>query len=440
MTLHQQSQTIDPTRPQRKLPANVWLLCFVSFFADISSEMMYPLLPLFVVGVLGANEIQLGAMEGAAVLLVSLMSAFAGIQSDRSKARTSRTRWLHWGYGLPLIGKTIIAFASSWVVIFSGRMMDRFGKGLRGAPRDALIVESIQAHQRGQAFGLHRALDTAGALVGVLIAAFLLWYLTGSPSDSTPSNPQNLSASVFRQVFLLSAVLGLASWILTFLVKDPNPQKQSNDASDRSVKYDLATETIRLKIKSLPRSYWVVVAILLLFAFANSSDTFLLLRVQELGFSPWAVVLAYAVYNVLYAALSYPIGLLSDRIGRWALIGTGWFIYAAVYAGFAVCSPSNSLAVWVLLAFYGVYIALTDGVGKALIADVAPEFSRGTAMGVFYALTGLVSLISSILTGWIWHQYGSNPALLLGAASALIALSFLPILASNKNLHQQAIS
>lgn len=440
MTSHQQPQPIAPTHSQRKLPANVWLLCFVSFFADISSEMMYPLLPLFVVGVLGGNEIQLGAMEGAAVLLVSLMSAYAGIQSDRTKTRTSRTQWLHWGYGLPLIGKTIIAFASSWAVIFSGRMLDRFGKGLRGAPRDALIVDSVEAHQRGQAFGLHRALDTAGALVGVLIAAFLLWYLTGSPSESMPANSHALSADVFRQVFLLSAVLGLASWSLTFLVKDPKPQKPSNDVPDRSVKTDLAKESIRSKIKSLPKRYWVVIAILMLFAFANSSDTFLLLRVQELGFSPWAVVLAYAVYNVLYAALSYPIGMLSDRIGRWTLIGLGWFIYAAVYAGFAVCSSSNSLAVWVLLGFYGVYIALTDGVGKALIADVAPEFSRGTAMGVFYALTGLVSLISSIVTGWIWHHYGSNPALLLGAAAAIIALSLLPILASNKTLHQQAIS
>jgi MFS family permease len=221
------------TTKRRKLPANVWLLCFVSFFADISSEMMYPLLPLFVIGVLGANEIQLGAMEGAAVLLVSLMSAYAGIRSDRSASTAGRTRWLHWGYGLPVLGKTLIAFASSWWWIFTGRMFDRFGKGLRGAPRDALIVDSVPSDQRGEAFGLHRALDTAGALVGVLIAAFLLWYLTGAPDQSQVTTPPKLSLQSFQQIFLVSAILGLASWGLTFLVREPrgkiNPE--SNEIS-----------------------------------------------------------------------------------------------------------------------------------------------------------------------------------------------------------------
>ena len=417
------------TTTRRKLPANVWLLCFVSFFADISSEMMYPLLPLFVIGVLGANEIQLGAMEGAAVLLVSLMSAYAGIRSDRSASTAGRTRWLHWGYGLPVLGKTLIAFASSWWWIFTGRMFDRFGKGLRGAPRDALIVDSVPSDQRGEAFGLHRALDTAGALVGVLIAAFLLWYLTGAPDQSQVTTPPKLSLQSFQQIFLVSAILGLASWGLTFLVREPRG-KLDSDTREISLNQSDSAESPKSatyfeRIQALPKSYWSVILMLIIFALANSSDTFLLLKVSELGFTPWAVVLAYAIYNIVYAALSYPIGLLSDRIGRWKLIAAGWLIYALVYAGFALLTPANHYAVWVLLAIYGIYIALTDGVGKALVADVAPKSHRGTAMGIYYALTGIASLASSILTGWIWHSAGAASALLTSAAFAFVAVVLL---------------
>jgi MFS family permease len=417
------------TTKRRKLPANVWLLCFVSFFADISSEMMYPLLPLFVIGVLGANEIQLGAMEGAAVLLVSLMSAYAGIRSDRSASTAGRTRWLHWGYGLPVLGKTLIAFASSWWWIFTGRMLDRFGKGLRGAPRDALIVDSVPSDQRGEAFGLHRALDTAGALVGVLIAAFLLWYLTGAPDQSQVTTPPKLSLQSFQQIFLVSAILGLTSWGLTFLVREPRG-KLDSDTKEISLNQSDSAESPKSatsfqRIQALPKSYWSVILMLIIFALANSSDTFLLLKVSELGFTPWAVVLAYAIYNIVYAALSYPIGLLSDRIGRWKLIAAGWLIYALVYAGFALLTPANHQAVWVLLAIYGIYIALTDGVGKALVADVAPKSHRGTAMGIYYALTGIASLASSILTGWIWHSAGAASALFTSAAFAVVALILL---------------
>ncbi|MFM2215762.1 MAG: hypothetical protein RL240_80 [Planctomycetota bacterium] len=390
---------------------------------------MYPLLPLFVIGVLGANEIQLGAMEGAAVLLVSLMSAYAGIRSDRSASTAGRTRWLHWGYGLPVLGKTLIAFASSWWWIFTGRMFDRFGKGLRGAPRDALIVDSVPSDQRGEAFGLHRALDTAGALVGVLIAAFLLWYLTGAPDQSQVTTPPKLSLQSFQQIFLVSAILGLASWGLTFLVREPRGELDS-DTNEISLNQSDSAESPKSatsfqRIQALPKSYWSVILMLIIFALANSSDTFLLLKVSELGFTPWAVVLAYAIYNIVYAALSYPIGLLSDRIGRWKLIAAGWLIYALVYAGFALLTPANHHAVWVLLAIYGIYIALTDGVGKALVADVAPKSHRGTAMGIYYALTGIASLASSILTGWIWHSAGAASALFTSAAFAVVALILL---------------
>ena len=337
-------ETSKPSTAREPMPKTVWILSFVSFFADISSEMMYPLMPLFFVGALQASEIQLGAMEGAAVMIVSLMSAYAGLRSDRKDRKGGRVRWLHWGYGLPVIGKSIITAATASAAILFGRLLDRFGKGLRGAPRDALIVDSVPANRLGEAFGLHRALDTAGALVGTTLAAFLLWWLTGTPDpkvliDSNGSTRSTLDApaSVFRQIFAVSAILGLASWGLTFAVKDrttssdtrDNPIPATNESGVLSV-FDTLS-----RWRALPASYWGVIAMLVLFSLANSSDAFLLLKTRELGFSPWAVVLAYSMFNVTYSLVSYPMGVLSDRIGRWRVIGIGWGIYALVYLTFA---------------------------------------------------------------------------------------------------------
>lgn len=419
--------------PPRPLPPSVWLLSWVSFFADISSEMMYPILPLFLIGSLGASETQLGAMEGGAVLLVSLMSAAAGVRSDRPGRFGGRVRWLHWGYGLPVLGKGLIAFATFWPLVFVGRMLDRFGKGLRGAPRDALIVDAVSDEQRGRAFGLHRAFDTAGALVGVLASAFLLWFLTGTPDTKSGHVDIGHVASetpgwVYRTIFGVSAILGLSSWALTFFVREAETEAERGmDARDSKVARREDPhgggegDTPRPRWM-LPQAYWAVIAMLVLFSLANSSDTFLLLRVRELGFSPWAVVLAYAAFNVTYAAISYPIGALSDRIGRWKLIASGWGIYAIVYALFAVLPAEQSWGVWPLMAIYGVYMALTDGVGKALIADFSPKDARGTALGLYYGLTGITTFLASVLAGVLWQTYGSKWALLMGTFFAVLAL------------------
>ena len=388
------------------LPRPVWILSLVSFFADVSSEMVYPLLPLFLITVLHSSKTQLGAMEGGAVLVVALMSAVAGIRSDHKGNRRSRVKWIRWGYGLPVIGKSIIALATIWPWVVGGRLLDRFGKGLRGAPRDALIADAVPLEQRGRAFGLHRAFDTAGAIVGVLLSAFLLWWLTGTP-QSTGSG-EVLSATtetpgwVFRAIFGVAAVLGFASLILTFFVRESEPTPpQGSGTSDRDgdVKSIETPATIQKVWFDLPVSYWYVIAILVLFSLANSSDTFLLLRARDLGYSPWAIVLVYALYNLSYSILSYPAGALSDRIGRWRIIVVGWIIYACVYAGFALLPQSQAWGMWPLMAIYGVYMALTDGVGKALIADYAPREARGKAMGIFYGLTGLTTFLASLLAG-----------------------------------------
>ena len=197
------------------LPRSVWLLSWVSFFADVSSEMVYPLLPLFVVGVLGSSRAQLGLIEGAAVLLVAALSAYAGFRSD---ARRRRLPWIRWGYGLPILGKATIALATAWPMVLSGRLLDRLGKGLRGAPRDAMISDAISADQRGRAFGLHRAFDTAGALLGVVLSAVLLWWLTGVPQASQAST--QAPERVYRSIFAIAAALGAASLVLTLLLRE----------------------------------------------------------------------------------------------------------------------------------------------------------------------------------------------------------------------------
>jgi MFS family permease len=411
------------------LPRPVWILSWVSFFADVSSEMVYPLLPLFLIGVLGSSKTHLGAMEGAAILVVAMMSAVAGIRSDRKGIEGGRVRWIRWGYGLPVMGKSIIALATIWPWVLGGRLLDRFGKGLRGAPRDALIADAVSPEQRGRAFGLHRAFDTAGAIVGVLISAFLLWWLTGTPESSVTggamSVPAETPAWVFRTIFGVGAVLGFASLLLTFFVAESNgnPTSKIDEASSVDVRFPRETAyRVHSGWLNFPNSYWYVLAVLVLFSLANSSDAFLLLRARELGYSPWAVVLVYAFYNFFYSIFSYPAGALSDRIGRWRIIVVGWCLYAGVYAGCALLPTSQAWGMWPLMAMYGVYMALTEGVGKALIADHASSERHGAAMGIFHGLTGLTMFVASLSAGMVWDRYGDSAALLMGTGFAILAL------------------
>lgn len=376
----------------RPLPRSLWLLSWVSFFADVSSEMVYPLLPLFLVSSLHSSHAELGLIEGAAVVLVSAMSAWSGLRSDAGQRRVP---WIRAGYGLPVLGKALIALATGPWGVFAGRLLDRFGKGLRGPPRDALISAVVPDDQRGEAYGLHRAFDTAGALVGVLLSgALVAWLSAGSSAEDW----------VYRAVFGVASGLGLVSFGVTLAVQEaPAGAAQVRPTTN----------------EPLPRRFWVVLATLVVFAFANSSDMFLLVRAGELGLGPSEVVLAYALYNVVYAGLSYPIGWLSDRVGRWGLIGAGWLVYAGVYAGFAWGTASW---VWPLMAIYGMYSALTDGVGKALLADSAPAGRRGSAMGIFQATTGLATLAGSVVVGALWDALGAEIAFEVAAAAALVAL------------------
>ncbi|MDB4959978.1 MAG: major facilitator superfamily 1 [Myxococcales bacterium] len=389
-----------------KLPRSVWLLGGVSFFADVSGEMIYPLLPMFVVIVLGATATAMGWIEGVAQAVIAFVSAYAGVRSDKFRRRLP---WVRLGYGLPVIGKAILAMAVSWPMVLIGRTTDRIGKGFRSSPRDALIADAAPEGMRGRAFGLHRAMDSAGAVVGVIVSAILLWWLGGAPGGAPNAHG---AAWPYRVIFAIAAMMGVAAVALTFLIKEPAAAPATRAAK--------ATPAVRAP---LPRSYWVVLGLLLVFAIANSSDTFLLLRAANVGLSPWAVVFAYATYNVIYTVISYPAGALSDRFGRWSVIGAGWVIYAGVYAGFAVATPASILP---LFGVYGLYMALTDGVGKALIADHAPKDQRGRALGIFYLATGFATIASSVVAGILWDRVGVSAPFWLGAAASALAVVILP--------------
>jgi MFS family permease len=222
---------------------------------------------------------------------------------------------------------------------------------------------------------------------------------------------------VYRTIFGVAAGLGLLAFALTFLVRESDAPTE--DTAPCAPSTDAAHPR---GSQVLPASYWAVLAVLILFSLANSTDAFLLLRAGDLGFSPWAVVMVYAVFNITYAAVSYPAGVLSDRIGRWGIIAIGWAIYAGVYLGFALLPASQAWGLWPLMAVYGVYMGLTDGVGKALIADHAPSERRGAAMGIFYAATGATTLVASLLVGVVWDGSGAPAAFLIGAGFALLAL------------------
>lgn len=351
------------------------------------------------------SRFQLGITEGAAVLLVAMMSAYSGIQSDRGYSRY-RLTWIRIGYGLPMIARVLIALASNGWMLACGRLMDRFGKGLRGAPRDALLADCVESSQLGRAFGLHRAMDTAGALLGVLMATVLMQYLQVSHADASKEVG---NAWQLRCIIWFGAALGAIAFTITWWL--PSAPPKSNESNNEGG--DTASP--------LKKDYWKFLSALVLFSLANSSDAFLLLRIADLGFTATGAVALYAVYNSIYAIASYPLGHLSDRIGRRRLIGMGWCIYALVYVVMGSLSKETNVWMWPTLGLYGFYMACTDGIGKAVIADLAPLRARGKAMGIFYFSTGIALLLANAIGGLLWDLVSPSVSLYTSAALALLA-------------------
>ena len=381
-----------PPTPRLRLGRNVLALAAVSFLTDVASDMTYPLLPMFLATVLGASATAVGAIEGAAESTAALLKLFSGWLSDRVSRRKPLVLA---GYGIASLIRPLIGFAQAASQVLAIRVADRIGKGIRGAPRDALIADSVDPAIRGRAFGFHRAADHAGAVVGPLIAfALLRW-----------------GGLELRDVFLLTAIPGaLAVAMVLFGVREV-PREAPAQPEDKSRKLDLRAP--------LGRRFWSFLAVLLVFTLGNSTDAFLLLRARDLGIDAALIPILWAVLHVVKALSSTPAGALSDRIGRKPLLVAGWLLYAGVYL--ALAFAETAWHAWALFAVYGVYFGLTEGVEKALVADLVPAEVRGTAFGWYNLAIGVGALPASLIFGLIWDGAGAPVAFGFGAAMALVA-------------------
>ena len=395
-------------KPRLPLGRTVVALGVVSFFTDVSSEMIYPLLPVFLTGTLGATAGALGAIEGAAETTASLLKLASGWWSDRARRRKPLVVA---GYTLAALARPLVAVAQSAGQVLAIRLTDRVGKGIRNSPRDALIAESVDPSIRGRAFGFHRAADHAGGVVGPLVAFGLLQWL----------------ALDLRTVFWLAAIPGaLAVFTVIVMVREsrvvpvaaPPPAAGDRPASVRAA--------ARGPESRLPGAFWGYLAVLLLFTLGNSTDAFLLLRANQLGVPVALVPILWATLHVVKSLTSTHGGMLSDRIGRKPALFAGWGVYALAYVGFAFASAQWHA--WALFIVYGLYFALTEGPERALVADFVPAERRGTAFGWFHLTVGIGMLPASVLFGAIWDSRGAHAAFLTGAVLAGAAAAGLALL------------
>ena len=373
------------------LPRPVWLLGWVSFFTDTASEIVYPLLPLYLTRVLGTGAMSLGIIEGVAEAANSVFKILSGRLADRTGAPK---RLVLAGYALSSLMRPFIGVATHWVQVLALRFVDRLGKGIRGAPRDSMLASFAGESNRGRVFGFHRAMDHAGAVLGPLLASSFLYFYPES----------------YRTLFGLTIVPGII--VLFILGRVPQPTRLAA-ASSLSVPAPPGFP-VRLS-PDLSKAF----AVISIFSLGNASDAFLLLRIGDLGVAPFWIPLLWSALHVVKTIASALGGDLSDRRGRRLLIGTGWIVYSLVYLSFAVFDE----VILIVIAFlvYGVYFGLTEGVEKAWVADLAPEGARGTAFGIYNAVLGLGGLAASLLFGAIWTRASPTAAFETGAALAAVA-------------------
>ncbi len=371
-----------------KLPSAVWLLGLVSLLNDSASDLVYPLLPLYLASVLMAGPKALGVIEGIAEATGSLLKLFAGVLSDKLG---STKYWVVGGYSLAALGRPLLALATSWPMVLSLRFADRVGKGLRSSPRDALLALSVLPEQRGLAFGLHRAMDNAGAVIGPLLAAWLL-------SRHMP----------IRDILLWTLVPGVLTVVLALFIREPERGQQT------------PRPPFSWKLEGFPPVYKRYLLVLALFTLGNSSNMFLLLRAREMGVPEYQVPLLWALVSLVAMIFSTPLSALSDRLGRVRLIVSGWAVYGLFYLLLGL--NGNVLwLLWPLFAFYGLFLAATEGAEKALVADLAPKELLGTAYGWFNLTAGLLLLPASLLFGWLWQGVSAEAAFGFSASCAVLA-------------------
>ncbi|MBU3705544.1 MAG: MFS transporter [Mycobacterium sp.] len=374
------------------LTRNVRVLSAVSFLQDTASELLYPLLPIYLTTVLGAPPAVVGAIEGAAEGAASVTKVAVGPLGDRFAKRPL----IATGYGMAALGKVIVAVAAAWPGVLAGRVVDRLGKGLRGVPRDALLVEDVAPGDRGKVFGFHRTMDTLGAVLGPLIG--LLGY--------------QLLDQQIAPLLYIAIIPAVLSVVLLVLVREKRPTGPK-----------AARVPLLAGMKDLPRRFWRVTAAVIGFGLVNFPDALLLLRLNEIGFGVVEVILAYVTYNLVYALASFPAGLLADRLPRSAVFGIGLVFFAIGYIGLGL--TTDPVMAWLLIGVYGLFAACTDGVGKAWVSSLAGDANQATAQGVFQGGSGIAILIAGVWAGLLWGADGRLPLLISGAVGACFAVALL---------------
>jgi MFS family permease len=384
------------------LSPNIFFLGIVSLLTDTSTEMIFTLVPLFLTNVLGVGTAVVGLVGGISDSTDAVFKIFSGWFSDRLGKRKPLAVL---GYSLSTIVKPLMYLASSWGMVTAIRFGDRVGKGFRGSPRDALVADSVDSSQRGRAFGLHRAMDTLGAMLGLIIAALVIYYIVGENLE--------LSLRAYHWLVLIGVIPAvLAVLVLVLFVHERKTSLPANiigkDISEHGNSFTGFDSRFKLFL-----------AIIAIFNLGNSSDFFIILRAQNLGSPVFHVTLMLVLFNAVYAAIALPAGTLSDRMGRRRLIILGWMVYALVYLGFALAS--NTWQIWLLFAGYGIYYGIAEGVARALVADLVPSEKRGTAYGLYHGVVGIALLPASLIAGGLWQAVSPSATFFFGAGLAFIA-------------------
>jgi len=396
---------VDEDKPEKRVwgfRRNVFFLGVVSFLTDVSSEMIFTLVPLFLSNILGVGTFIIGLVGGISESADALLRVLSGWLSDRIG---KRKLLVVVGYSVSTIAKPFMYLASTWGMVLGVRFGDRVGKGIRSSSRDALIADSVSPLERGQSFGLHRAMDTWGAVVGLAIAAIVAYLVQGGALE--------LGLATYQRLVLIGIIpAALAVFILVRFVRERAP-KPSADRRSR-----LGFNPFKL-IASFDTRFKIFLVVMALFTLGNSSDFFVILRAQNMGSPVFQILLMLVLFNATYAAIALPAGRLSDRLGRRRVIALGWGIYALIYLGFAFAS--EVWQIWLLFAGYGAYYGVVEGAARAFVADLVPAEKRGTAYGLYHGVVGLTLLPASLIAGWLWQAYSPSAPFLFGAGLAALA-------------------
>ncbi|MCL2184575.1 MAG: MFS transporter [Treponema sp.] len=388
---------------------NIFFIGLISFFTDLSTEMVYPLIPLYLIYTFGATPALVGIIEGIAESLASLLKVYSGFLTDKFQKKKLIA---FFGYAAGLFYKIALLFASSWLGILGAKVIDRLGKGIRTSPRDVLVSESTDSKNMGKAFGVHKALDMFGAAFGILIIYLIM---KGSNGDYD-----------YKNLFLLSIIPAVLGLLMFVFVKE----KKKETTNQSEIETPKVKEPFWKNINKIDRQLKLYLLVVFIFTLGNSSKAFMILKASDSGFNQINVILLFLIYHITAAVLSIPLGKLSDKIGRKNLLVPGYFIFALCYLGFAFASTKIEMIA--LFTLYGIYTAMITGVERAFVAEIAPAELKGTMLGLHSTVAGIALLPASIIAGFLWNLYGSGVPFLFGASMALIACVLLFIFMKNK--------